>query len=120
MAVNPMQRKARNSFLLGMVITVVITGAIIAFLLLQLMNIKKEQEQTTKTVYILNKDINSGDAITMADLTLKEINSDAVPIDFAGINNINTDTIARISLKSGTILTQSMFIRVMLQILLHI
>ena len=31
MASNPMQRKARNSFLLGMLITLVIAGAIIAF-----------------------------------------------------------------------------------------
>ena len=30
MATNPMQRKARNSFLLGMLITLVIAGAIIA------------------------------------------------------------------------------------------
>ena len=35
MATNPMQRKARNSFLLGVVITLVIAGLIIAFLILQ-------------------------------------------------------------------------------------
>lgn len=108
MAVNPMQRKARNSFLLGMVITMVIMGAIIAFLFIQLNNMKQEQEQTTKTVYVLNKDVQSGDAITMADLTTKDVTSDAVPVDFAGVNNITGETIARISLKSGTILTQSM------------
>ena len=45
MATNPMQRKARNSFLLGMLVTLVITGAIIALLFMQLMNkTKKEQE----------------------------------------------------------------------------
>lgn len=108
MAVNPMQRKARNSFLLGMVITMVIMGAIIAFLFIQLNSMKQEQEQTTKTVYVLNKDVQSGDTITMADLTTKDVTSDAVPVDFAGVNNITGETIARISLKSGTILTQSM------------
>ena len=36
MAVNPMQRKARNSFLLGMIATLLITGAIIVLLFLQL------------------------------------------------------------------------------------
>lgn len=108
MAVNPMQRKARNSFLLGMVITMVIMGAIIAFLFIQLNSMKQKQEQTTKTVYVLNKDVQSGDAITMADLTTKDVTSDAVPVDFAGVNNIAGETIARISLKSGTILTQSM------------
>ena len=44
MATNPMQRKARNSFLLGMVLTLLLTGAIIAFLVMQLMNIKKQQQ----------------------------------------------------------------------------
>ena len=38
MATNPMQRKARNSFLLGIVVTLLITGAVIAFLILQLKN----------------------------------------------------------------------------------
>ena len=108
MAVNPMQRKARNSFLLGMVITMLIAGAIIAFLLIQLSGIKQKQEQTTKTVYVLNKNINSGDSITVADLIATDISSSAVPADFAGINNISSDTIARIALKQGTILTQSM------------
>ena len=108
MAVNPMQRKARNSFLLGMVITMLIAAVIIGFLLIQLNSIKQKQEQTSKTVYVLNKNINSGDSITVADLTVTDVNSNAVPTDFAGINNISSDTIARISLKAGTILTQSM------------
>ena len=30
MATNPMQRKARNSFLLGMLLTLVIAGAVIS------------------------------------------------------------------------------------------
>ena len=33
MAMNPMQRKANNSFLLGIVITLLITGTIIGFLI---------------------------------------------------------------------------------------
>ena len=44
MAVNPMQRKANNSFLLGVVITLFITGIIIALLLMQLSKINKEME----------------------------------------------------------------------------
>ena len=36
MASNPMQRKSRNSFLLGIIVTLLITGVVIAFLLLQL------------------------------------------------------------------------------------
>ena len=38
MATNPMQRKARNSFLLGMLVMLLITGIVIAILFMQLMN----------------------------------------------------------------------------------
>ena len=45
MATNPMQRKARNSFLLGMLLMLVISGAVIAVLVLQLMNKMQEEKQ---------------------------------------------------------------------------
>ena len=41
MATNPMQRKARNSFLFGVLIAVVIMGAIAAILLWQLRTLKE-------------------------------------------------------------------------------
>ena len=43
MAMNPMQKKARTSFLLGMLLTLVITGIIIGLLIAQLSKIKKEE-----------------------------------------------------------------------------
>ena len=45
MATNPMQRKARNSFLLGMLLMLIIAGVIIAFLAMQLINKMKEENQ---------------------------------------------------------------------------
>ena len=42
MASNPMQRKARNSFLLGVIITLLIAGVIVALLFVQL---KQKTEQ---------------------------------------------------------------------------
>ena len=45
MASNPMQRKARNSFLLGMVVMLLITGVIIGFLFMQLMNKNKKEKE---------------------------------------------------------------------------
>ena len=56
MATNPMQRKARNSFLLGMLVMLLISGVIIALLFMQLSNkIKKEQEELKASVkaYVL-------------------------------------------------------------------
>ena len=54
MAMNPMQRKANNSFLLGIVITLLITGTIIGFLIFQVMNLNEElQERLKKYMYML-------------------------------------------------------------------
>ena len=58
MASNPMQRKARNSFLLGMIITLLITGAIIVFLFLQL----NQQIQAKKEEVIADDSTEDGKA----------------------------------------------------------
>jgi len=39
MATNPMQRKARNSFLLGVLVTLVLATLVIALLLIQLIKL---------------------------------------------------------------------------------
>ena len=49
MAMNPMQRKANNSFLLGILITLLITGAIIGFLIYQVSNLNSELERAIST-----------------------------------------------------------------------
>ena len=67
MATNPMQRKARNSFLLGMLLMLVISGAVIAILVLQLMNKMQEEKQEKLrmvSVYVLKNDVKSGQVIT--------------------------------------------------------
>ncbi len=63
MAVNPMQRKANNSFLLGVVITLVITGIIIALLLMQLSKLNEEKKANdAKKVYayVIIDEVKSG------------------------------------------------------------
>lgn len=82
MATNPMQRKARNSFLLGMLLTLVITGIIIVFLAMQLIErVQKEREETATslTVYVLNADVKSGQVITTDMLEQKVVKKDLVP-----------------------------------------
>ena len=91
MATNPMQRQAKTSFLLGMIVTLLITGAIIALLFMQLKKlndqIKAEQAQI-KSVYVLNKDIKSGQTITADMFSLQQVKSTGVPID--ATSDINT------------------------------
>lgn len=82
MVSNPIQKKVRNSMLLGAVITLLITGAIIAFLLIQLMNAKKEQakvESSYVSVYTLNQDVKSGQIITEDMYSLDQVLSQTVP-----------------------------------------
>ena len=87
MATNPMQRKARNSFLLGMLITLVIAGAIIALLFIQLKNYKeKEQEEKDNSVkvWVLGQDVISGQVITTDMLTQQVVNKNYVPSNAIG------------------------------------
>lgn len=82
MASNPIQKKVRNSILLGSVITLLITGTIIAFLLIQLMNAKEEQEKIESSyvsVYTLNQDVKSGQIITEDMYQLDQVLSQTVP-----------------------------------------
>ncbi len=82
MATNPMQRKARNSFLLGMLLMLVITGAIIAFLILQLTNMKKKEQEEIAAmvqVYTLTQSVTSGQEITPDMLEMHEVNRNMVP-----------------------------------------
>jgi len=82
MATNPMQRKARNSFLLGMLVMLLISGIIIALLFMQLMNkTKKEQEELKASVnaYVLSEDVSSGQVITTDMLKKQTVNKTLVP-----------------------------------------
>lgn len=112
MAMNPMQKKARTSFLLGMFLTLIITGLIIVFLILQLSKIQEEQEAIKyQAVYVVKEDIQSGDTID-GKLRKEEVRTEYVPnnaITDKNLANFVTEvSSAKISLKSGTVLTADM------------
>ena len=82
MSSNPMQRKAKNSFILGMLLMAVISAIIIAFLALQLLNKskkEKEQKQSLRNVYVLSTDVKSGNVITNDMLVQKTVGLDYIP-----------------------------------------
>lgn len=86
MASNPMQRKSRNSFLLGMVVTLLITGAIIALLFFQLKQKSdqlKEIEKSKTKVYTLSKNVKAAQVLTQDMFEEKSIHKDAVPSNAA-------------------------------------
>lgn len=77
MAMNPMQRKANNSFLLGILITLLITGIIIAFLIYQVSQLNKELEEKASHIvygYVVTTPIKSGTEITSDSVKAVELN----------------------------------------------
>ncbi len=111
MATNPMQRKANNYLLIGVLVTLLITGSIIAILFMQLNKLNtqiKQQEANMKKVYVVSKDIKSGEKVSVSDLKTISVIKDAVPSNTADINKLTEETIARIELKAGMVLTENM------------
>lgn len=126
MASNPMQRKARNSFLLGMIITLLvcaIVGALLYFLVLRNSTVKQTEEGTLAYAYRLNKSIKSGQMITSADVEEIIVTSKAVPAGAFPARTKTTDSrgketwtpvsypgyyVAKVDLNEGTILAQSL------------
>ncbi|MBQ3145311.1 MAG: SAF domain-containing protein [Clostridia bacterium] len=127
MASNPMQKKARNSFLLGMVITLVICALIggLFYILTAKQNQKKEEEEGVLTyVYKLKTNVMSGATITANNVEEVLVTTKAVPAGayasrketknekgktewkkqaFTGVGKK-----ARVNLNAGTILTESL------------
>lgn len=111
MAMNPMQRKANNYLLIGVLVTLLITGSIIALLFVQLNKLNtqiKTQEANSKKVYVAASEIKSGATIDVTKLKQVTVTSDAIPSDAISVSNITENTIAKIDLKAGTVLTSNM------------
>ncbi len=110
MAMNPMQRKANMYLLIGVFVTLLITGSVIAILFVQLNKMneeKKAQEAAMKNVYVISTDVKSGEAVSLDNLLQKKVDSSVAPQDAMSVE-ITENTIAKIDLQAGTILTQSM------------
>lgn len=126
MVANPMQKKARNSFLLGMIITLVvciIIGALFYVLVIRKNEQKETEEGTLTYVYRLKNDVESGHEVTIADVESIVVTSKAVPSDaFASKTKVAnskgketwTDKAfpggynAKVDLKAGTILSSAL------------
>lgn len=130
MASNPMQRKKRVSFLLGMLVMLIIAAIIIALLFMQLINLKKAQDAAKaaeRTVYVVSTDVASGSGIQIsaidgdtertANVSQEVADNKVVPENFAtasdfytdeSLSQARSDLVAKIDLKEGTILTKDM------------
>ncbi len=110
MAMNPMQRKANNYLLIGILGTLLVTGAIIVFLFMQLNTLKqdkKKQDTNSKKVYVVVEDIKSGETVTYDKLAQKLVSNGVIPSN-ALETELTENTIAKIDLKVGTVITDNM------------
>ena len=110
MAMNPMQRKANNYLLIGIFGTLLVTGAIIVFLFMQLNTLKqdaKKQQTNSKKVYVVSKDIKSGETVSYDKLEQKQISNAVIPTNALSVD-LTDKTIAKIDLKVGTVITDNM------------
>lgn len=112
MAMNPMQKKARTSFLLGMLLTLVITGLVIVFLILQISKMKQEQEAIVyRDVYVVSQQVTSGGTI-LGMVQLQQVEATAAPNNAVTPENSVTYltqlATSKIQLEVGTVLTTDM------------
>ncbi len=125
MAMNPMQRKANNSFLLGILITVLIAGAIIGFLIWHISQLNQqleEQEALKVYAYVVTSTISSGETIDLSkvqyiETTLGGVDTSSLVTTFNTETVLNTETgleeivytqKAKVDLTPGTIITNDL------------
>lgn len=76
MPMNPMQRRARNSFLIGFLVALVIMAVVVMLLLQKIKSIndaKEALEAKQKTVLVCTEDLESGDIVTMDMFTSEKV-----------------------------------------------
>ena len=90
MATNPMQKRSRISFILGMLFMLIISALVVAFLYLKIKNQETEIQKykmASSLVYVLNQDVKSGQVLTDNMFTQQQVTRTAIP------TNATTDVI---------------------------
>ncbi len=131
MPVNPMQRRIRNSFLIGFLVAVLIGAAAIALLMFKMKEIKDENAKLMdlqKEVYVAATDLESGEVVTIESFMMSTVQTavDEATIvnldDFSFLNEegeidpkYNEDgsekkkeVVMKVSVPAGTIVTKEM------------
>ena len=94
MATNPMQRKSRISFMLGMLLMLIIAALVVAMLYMQIRNQEEklqEYKTSTTSVYVLSQDVKSGQVLEPSMFTLKQVSRTTIPA------NATTDIVSTLS-----------------------
>lgn len=125
MAMNPMQKKARTSFLLGMFLAVILLGIVIGLLIMQIVKMKKAEEAIQyAAVYVLNEDVKAdnslADKIDNGDGTAMlspKVSQQLVRVEYVPNNALTAENLrkyitetstAKIDVNKGTVITTEM------------
>lgn len=87
MAVNPMQRKSRNSLLIGLIIGLVIAAGVGALLFNEINKLNETIDKENKAkvmVYVLNTDVTAGQTLTSDMFSKMAVNKAGVPENAVG------------------------------------
>lgn len=88
-----------------------ITGIIIGILGFQLVKIKqkeKEEKASLVTVYVLSKNLRSGEEFTQSDLKTTQVTKTNAPTNYLTPSDLGEKNMAKIELTSGTVLSKEM------------
>ena len=130
MAMNPMQRKIRNSFLFGFLVAVIIAAVVVALLYMrvkglkaEIIKIQKEKEVSVTQVYAITTDVQKDEILTETDGASAKVGIISVPsqqvpdnaITPANIDDLYKDDssdeyqmTAKLDLSKNTVLTTDM------------
>ena len=118
---NPLERKARNSFIKGLVIAGLIGIIGITVLIIQLLKIQGEERErieAQKEVLVLNQPVVSGQTLTLAMFTNIKADANVTPanaLTSASFNMMSVDqngnsidVVAKIDIQANTLITDNM------------
>lgn len=111
MAKNPMQKKTRNSFIFGALMMFVIMGlvsAVLAYMLIQLKSAENDRVAKQKSVFVMTSSVASGNAVDSSMLKQTKVDSSVAPSDAVTLGDLTENTIAKIDLTKGVIVTSAM------------
>ena len=112
-----MQRKTRNAFIIGMLITMVVAAIPIVLMVLKIKGYKdaeKAADAAMVSIYVLNDDIKSGDEISANNCSVLRVNRNLIPenaianqTDIESLLNPEKPSMAKVDLKKNTVITEN-------------
>lgn len=110
---NPIQRKTRNAFLLGMLIMLIVAAAIIAvlyFTVFSEMFAGVSNTGGTTYAYVLTSEVKSGETIEASKLEARKVLTNSVPLDYLADSEGIVKGLykSKVDLKAGTVISNGL------------